>query len=308
MSTSRFTCVVCFLTCFLNCSTSTEVTAEYGEDVILHCHSPRDADIEMLEWIKPDLNSDDYVFFFRENHRYDDYQHPSFHGRVTLRDPTMKDGDASVILKNVTMKDAGTYQCYVGKRSSQHSKRSVPELMNTITLKVEEPKPGESKECVVFNELLLIYVEHKVVKVKSGDTVTLPCRGFSNTPVKSVKWIRSDLEHGGCVYMLQDGRYVPDNQHPNYKNLVELKDTEMKDGDVSLILKNAMPVDSGTYECYVSQGGTNRKKRDTDRPITIIHLRVEPGTNKDGGDKDGGDRIRHLGLSVALFAVVAVVF
>uniref|UniRef100_A0AAQ6IIQ0 Ig-like domain-containing protein n=1 Tax=Anabas testudineus TaxID=64144 RepID=A0AAQ6IIQ0_ANATE len=259
MSTSRFTFVVCLLTCLLNRSTCTEVTAEYGEDVILHCHSPRDADIEMLEWIKPDLNSDDYVFFFRENHRYDDYQHPSFHGRVTLRDPTMKDGDASVILKNVTMKDAGTYQCYVGKRSSQHSKRSVPELMNTITLKVEEPKP-----------------EHKVVKVKSGDTVTLPCRGFSSSPVTAVEWIRPEMEQAGYFYLSQDGRFVPDGQHPYGKGWVELKDTEMKDGDASLILKNAMPVDSGTYHCYVSQG-TNRKKRDTDRPISIINLTVEPG-------------------------------
>ncbi|XP_026225170.1 coxsackievirus and adenovirus receptor-like isoform X2 [Anabas testudineus] len=271
MSTSRFTFVACLLTCFLNCSTCTEVTAEYGEDVTLHCHGHRDADIERLEWIKPDLNSDEYVFFFRENQRYDDYQHPSFHGRVTLRDPTMKDGDASLILRKVTKKDAGTYQCHVGKRSSQHSKGFAPELMNTITLKVEVSS-----------------TKHIPIKAKSGERVVLPCRGFSSSPVTGVEWIRPDLEQAGDVFLSQDGRYVPDGQHPYAKGWMELNNAEMKDGDASLILKNALPVDSGTYHCYVSQG-TNRKKRNaSDRPITIIHLTVEPRKKEDGGDKDGG--------------------
>uniref|UniRef100_A0A3Q1HIH1 Ig-like domain-containing protein n=1 Tax=Anabas testudineus TaxID=64144 RepID=A0A3Q1HIH1_ANATE len=130
-----------------------------------------------------------------------------------------------------------------------------------------------------------------------GDTVTLPC--YSRSTVTAVKWIRPDLKKAGYVFMFQDGRSVPDNQHPYYKNWVELKDTEMKNGDVSLILKNVTTSDSGTYECYVNQGQ--------------INLRRGP-FNEDGGDKDGGksggheDRNSrgHVGLAIGLSVTVLV--
>ncbi|XP_038587957.1 coxsackievirus and adenovirus receptor homolog [Micropterus salmoides] len=57
------------------------------------------------------------------------YQHPSYVGRVELRDPDMKDGDASVVLKNVTVNDSGTYECRVGKKNK-------PELIGIIRLTV----------------------------------------------------------------------------------------------------------------------------------------------------------------------------
>ena len=44
----------------------------------------------------------------------------------------MKDGDVSVILKNVTINDTGTYECRVSVIGNGL------ELMNTINLKVED--------------------------------------------------------------------------------------------------------------------------------------------------------------------------
>ncbi|GLD74187.1 uncharacterized protein AKAME5_002551500, partial [Lates japonicus] len=110
---------------------STEETVKPGEDVLLHCQGQRDADIIMLKWSRPDLKSEGYVYFIRDNQPNEEHQHPSFRGRVELRDPEMKNGDASVILKNVNMNDAGRYECYVGKTGSP------PELISIITLKVE---------------------------------------------------------------------------------------------------------------------------------------------------------------------------
>ncbi|XP_026225198.1 butyrophilin-like protein 3 [Anabas testudineus] len=110
--------------------------AKPGDDVVLQCRSLRVSAFTVLKWIRMDLNSEGYIFFFRENRVYENYQHPSYRGRVELKDPEMKDGDVSVILKNVTVNDTGTYECYVGYRTGS-------EFNNTINLTVE---PGTNKD------------------------------------------------------------------------------------------------------------------------------------------------------------------
>eukprot|EP00064_Thunnus_orientalis_P024876 superscaffoldBa00011381_g25191 len=72
-----------------------EITAKPGDDVTLQCRSPRDEAITLLEWSRPDL-LDSYVFLYRNERSYENYQHPTVRGRVQLRDPEMKDGDVSV--------------------------------------------------------------------------------------------------------------------------------------------------------------------------------------------------------------------
>ncbi|XP_023250101.1 stonustoxin subunit beta-like [Seriola lalandi dorsalis] len=107
-----------------------ETKVKPGEDVTLPCRGPRDAEIKLITWIRPDLKSEDYVFFYREKRLYESNQLPSYRGRVELTDPQVKDGDVSVILKSVTINDAGRYECQVGKKGSR------PQVINTITLKV----------------------------------------------------------------------------------------------------------------------------------------------------------------------------
>ncbi|XP_044198212.1 coxsackievirus and adenovirus receptor homolog [Thunnus albacares] len=125
---------LCLLACFLSFSVSTEITVKPGDDVPLQCQSPRGATITALKWSRPDLNpdTDGYVFFFRDDRLYENYQHPSFRGRVQLRDPEMKDGNVSVILKNVIINDTGRYECIVSMNSKGF------ELMNTINLTVTD--------------------------------------------------------------------------------------------------------------------------------------------------------------------------
>ncbi|KAK2899413.1 hypothetical protein Q8A73_012542 [Channa argus] len=122
----------------VNQSDSQELTVRPGDDVPLHCRGPRDGDVVMLSWIRPDLRSEGFVFFVREKRSYEKYQLPSFHGRVELRDPEMKDGDFTVILKNVSVDDAGTYECHVGKSNTGSSKTHTPEHMSIVYLKVED--------------------------------------------------------------------------------------------------------------------------------------------------------------------------
>ncbi|KAM9335915.1 uncharacterized protein ABDE67_020906 isoform 2-T2 [Symphorus nematophorus] len=71
----------------------------------------------------------------------ENFQHPSFRGRVELRDPEMKNGDASVILKNVNVNDTGTYECLI-----KTNEKDAPER-NITTLKVVPgPTAGHNED------------------------------------------------------------------------------------------------------------------------------------------------------------------
>ena len=108
-----------------------------------------------------------------------------------------------------------------------------------------------------------------------GCDVTLPCRAPNNAIITAVEWIRSDLDKR--VYFKSDGHLVTTDQDPSYVNRVQLKDDEMKNGDLSLILKNVNNNDEGTYVCrYLEKrGGRRRRAAFDDELISIVHLNVE---------------------------------
>ncbi|XP_005755427.1 hepatitis A virus cellular receptor 2 homolog [Pundamilia nyererei] len=141
---------------------------------------------------------------------------------------------------------------------------------------------------------------------ESGQDVTLTCRAPKNNIILGVEWSRADLRDE-YVLFYRNEQLDPDNQHPSFKNRVDLQDKQLKDGDVSLILKNVSINDNGTYECRV-KAGTNRRKRailDVD-PISSITLSVvDPpghtgGDTEDGGKEDGGKEDGSVGLKVGL--------
>uniref|UniRef100_A0A3Q0RFT4 Ig-like domain-containing protein n=1 Tax=Amphilophus citrinellus TaxID=61819 RepID=A0A3Q0RFT4_AMPCI len=109
----------------------------------------------------------------------------------------------------------------------------------------------------------------KIITAESGQNVTLTCEApkYNNNTIRAVEWRRADLgtEH---VLLYRDGHFELSNQHPSFKNRVDLQDTQMKDGDVCLILKDVTVNDSGLYECHVFTTGTNNEF------IIIIYLRV----------------------------------
>uniref|UniRef100_A0A3B4GSZ4 Ig-like domain-containing protein n=1 Tax=Pundamilia nyererei TaxID=303518 RepID=A0A3B4GSZ4_9CICH len=100
--------------------------------------------------------------------------------------------------------------------------------------------------------LLMLLTSHFVsslsdINTTAGQNVILPCQA-PNYNIIVADWSRADL---GSEYVLlyRDDLFVPDNQHPSFKNRVDLQDRQMKDGDVSLILKDVTINDSGAYEC-----------------------------------------------------------
>ncbi|XP_039462191.1 myelin-oligodendrocyte glycoprotein-like [Oreochromis aureus] len=136
-----------------------------GEDITLQCQITTDEKISVLKWSRPDLNTDGYVYFYRNKRSYENYQHPSFHGRVKLRDPEMTDGDVSLILNNITFNDTGMYECHVAVRNPVRSKRLHTEISHFIDLTVT----GETDEKLLQQRL----VESEAGKVQDvGDVVT----------------------------------------------------------------------------------------------------------------------------------------
>ncbi|XP_039464214.1 carcinoembryonic antigen-related cell adhesion molecule 8-like [Oreochromis aureus] len=238
------------------------ITAESGQDVTLTCRVTNK--ITAVEWSRADLG-DENVFLYQDGQFVPQKQHPSFKNRVALRDRQMKDGDASLILKDVTTADSGTYKCRV-KIAETNSWKYI-----TINLSVSP---------VITS-----------IPVKSGQNITLPCRAPNNN--KHVMWSRADLKTKN-VFLYRDGHFVPDNQHPSFKNRVDLRDRQMKDGDVSLILKNVTFNDAGTYVCHVLMEETRSVKS-----ISIIKLIVDPG--RSGGQ--GGS----VGLIIGLIVAAVVV-
>ncbi|XP_054916873.1 uncharacterized protein LOC129379941 [Poeciliopsis prolifica] len=114
---------------------------------------------------------------------------------------------------------------------------------------------------------------YKNISAVPGQKVSLPCRLPNNKPAVFVQWTRPDLEPE-YVLLFRDEQLDPENQHPSFRNRVDLQDRRMEDGDVSLLLSNVKTSDSGKYECRVSQREESKKMK----LIQIVFLVVAPPT------------------------------
>ncbi|CAI5671314.1 unnamed protein product [Oreochromis niloticus] len=164
--------------------------------------------------------------------------------------------------------------------------------------------------CSTLMFVLFVSADEQNITAEFGQDVTLTCRVTNdNKKIITVEWSRADLE-SQHVLLQRNGHFLPDGQHPSYKNRVDLQDRQMKDGDVSLILKNVMINDTGTYECHV------QRQRESLSLITSVYLSAVPPSqsgghkedrrNKDGGKEDGSVGLI-VGLSVSAVLLAAVV-
>ncbi|CAI5671349.1 unnamed protein product [Oreochromis niloticus] len=149
---------------------------------------------------------------------------------------------------------------------------------------------------------VFVSADQKIITAESGQDVTLTCRAPNNN-IRLVEWSRADLVDE-YVLLYRDGYFLPDNQHPYFKNRVDMWDRRMKDGDVSLILKDVRAADSGTYECRVIMRRTHWHEDIT----SIIYLHVVPPGQTGWHRKDGLYELTcGLGVALSLCLVIAVV-
>uniref|UniRef100_A0A4W6D4Q7 Ig-like domain-containing protein n=1 Tax=Lates calcarifer TaxID=8187 RepID=A0A4W6D4Q7_LATCA len=101
-------------------------------------------------WTRPDLKTEKYVFLQRGSQPVTEYQLSSFQDRVDLVDRQMKDGNVSLILKNVTREDTGRYECRVVQRGTNRRKRSYLNTEPISIIDLDVHSSGESVELSVF--------------------------------------------------------------------------------------------------------------------------------------------------------------
>lgn len=119
---------------FFRCPLDTPVQkAEPGDDVILVCKTPPNFTAIAVKWSKRGLDSPQYVLYFRDRRSDGTHQNEYFKGRVELRHEWVKNGNLSLLLKNVTQNDSGTYSCW-GYAGGNDNIPTVP--TNTTILEV----------------------------------------------------------------------------------------------------------------------------------------------------------------------------
>ncbi|XP_016522550.1 protein turtle-like isoform X3 [Poecilia formosa] len=249
------------------------ITAQAGQNTSLPCRSPDNKPVVVVEWIRPDLGSE-YVLLYRNDQLDLENKHVMFKDRVDLQDRQMKDGNVSLVLRKVTTDDRGAYECQVVQRET-NSRRKTIVIINLDVL----PPPDQTS-----------------ITAEPGQNTSLPCRSPDNKPVVVVEWIRPDL---GSEYVLlyRNRKINSDHQHPSFKGRVDLQDRQMKDGNVSLALRNVTTDDRGAYECQVVQRETNSRRM----TIVIINLDVLPPPGEpDGVKRDGSDLVLVVGVSVGV--------
>ncbi|XP_039464029.1 programmed cell death 1 ligand 1-like [Oreochromis aureus] len=116
------------------------ITAEPGQNAALTCRAPNNnSSITGVEWSRADLG-DEYVLLYRDGRFDPEIQHPSYKNRVDLQDRQMKDGDVSLILNDVTINDAGAYECRVKTGTNIRKRANLDgDPISIITLRVDPP-------------------------------------------------------------------------------------------------------------------------------------------------------------------------
>ncbi|XP_035771234.1 myelin-oligodendrocyte glycoprotein-like [Neolamprologus brichardi] len=128
------------------------VVAAPGDDVILPCQVEPAFNVAGLtvEWSKPDLRPDpndrlsrvEYVHLYRDAHEVPDMKLPSYIGRTALFTDSLRDGNISLRITNVTLEDQGRYRCFIPKLKGQ-TKFSIvrlivdPSLTETATTETQ---------------------------------------------------------------------------------------------------------------------------------------------------------------------------
>ncbi|XP_056607725.1 uncharacterized protein LOC130425530 [Triplophysa dalaica] len=206
-----------------------------GGSVLLPCSVDSLSSLKDLEveWKRSD--SQTLIHLYQDGDIRPEVQNEDYHDRAHFFTDNIKQGNFSLLLKNVRPEDEGQYTCKV--LSGQASGETVVEIKAVERLTVS----GSDKS-------LSAYV---------GEDVTLDCSVDSHIQpedIEEVSWKKTDKDEHILVLLYQNHKIHPEASDAQYRHRVEFFNDEIHRGNFSLRLKRVRTEDKGEYMCQVFAG------------------------------------------------------
>ncbi|XP_038164141.1 uncharacterized protein LOC119798655 [Cyprinodon tularosa] len=262
------------------------IKAVIGENKILPCRA-ENRPIRVVEWRRTDIKEGS-ILRYRHDAVDTRRQHPSFKDRVIFQDIEMKDGDVSLVLINVTMNDAGTYEAEVVYHGKNREKNLICSIHLHVTPPPSDQLPSWAKALLVILVLIFIGIllycccccrsgSVPQVEVKAGEeSVLLPCRTRDNLPGDArVQWM---YQWNRMVHVFENGSDRPGEQNQFYSNRTKMNEDPLRTRDLSLTLRHPTDGDSGTFTCIVySNEGKILMTKLVELKVKVHQVEVEEG-------------------------------
>ncbi|KAM5180659.1 HERV-H LTR-associating protein 2 [Mantella aurantiaca] len=196
-------------------STPTVIGELHGV-IILPCSFPPGKG-EVIHWTIAD-NGKQKVHSFYEGKDHIEAQDKIYAGRTSLFLDQVRNGNASLQLRNLQKSDANKYSCYAATTEKN--------IEFTVLLKVEAAVWGE---------------QHK--------NVTIPC-SFNPGEGVVIYW-KTTSDEQRIVHSYYQDQDMLDRQDKSYKGRTSLFLSELAKGNASLQIRDLQEGDTNTYSCYV---------------------------------------------------------
>ncbi|XP_056609737.1 uncharacterized protein LOC130426812 isoform X2 [Triplophysa dalaica] len=206
-----------------------------GGSVLLPCSVDSLSSLKDLEveWKRSD--SQTLIHLYQDGDIRPDFQNEDYHDRAHFFTEDIKQGNFSLLLKNVRQEDEGQYTCTV--HSGQESGETVVEIKDV--------------------ERLIVSGSDQSLSVYVGEDVTLNCSVDSHIPtedIEEVSWKKRVQDKHITVLLYESNTTLLDASDERYTDRVEFFSDEIHRGNFSLRLKRVRTEDKGLYMCQVFAG------------------------------------------------------
>ncbi|XP_062860056.1 butyrophilin-like protein 2 [Trichomycterus rosablanca] len=205
---------------------SDPLSVQLGGSVMLPCYveTPLPMDELEVEWKRTDT----LVHLWQNGQSESESQNQDYRERAHFFSEEVKHGNFSLLLTNVTSKDAGVYRCVVYTEKES----------NEASVEIKEPDH-------------LIVTGGHAVSAYADEDVTLNCSIKSHLPLKQIEQIEwRKVDESILVLLYVNGEVLTESSDERYRDRVELfSNQEVQKGNFSLRLKNIRTEDKGLFMC-----------------------------------------------------------